>query len=129
MALMTSLVDVHVIEIPSDFALLVGFSMLLKRQSIVLRIQLLLLMDLILKVGAARKSAFTEHLDNPRVLEWKWKTFTAQKFRNKPLKPRKLMDIFHSIYIGVCTAGWGLVGVMVTQTKTSGKEPLDQCQL
>lgn len=49
--------------------------------------------------------------------------------RNKPLKPRKLMDIFHSIYVGVCTAGWGLVRVMVTQTKTSGKEPLNQCQL
>lgn len=33
---------------------------------------------------------------------------------NKPLEPRKLMEIFHGIYIGICTAGRGLVGVMVT---------------
>jgi hypothetical protein len=48
---------------------------------------------------------------------------------NKPLEPRQLMEIFHGIYVRVCTAGWGLVRVMVTQTKTSGKEPLDQCKL
>jgi hypothetical protein len=39
------------------------------------------------------------------------------------------MEILHGIYIGVCTAWWGLVRLMVTQTKTSSKEPLDQCQL
>lgn len=49
--------------------------------------------------------------------------------RNKSLEPWELVEILHGIYIGVCTAGWGLVRLMVTQTKTSSKEPLDQCQL
>ena len=48
---------------------------------------------------------------------------------HKPLQPRKLMEVLHGINIRVCTTWWGLVWVMVAQTETPSKEPLDQCQL